>query len=89
VTEDLLKPGHIVVSKDKDEKLVLWSAYKCESDEFYEIVDSNEIMIVLEAKKSTSSEEFLNSEWENGAYFVMTSSGVKGWVGSGWVTSVS
>lgn len=85
---DLLTPGHIVMSKEKSEKLILWSTYRGESDDFFGVVDPNEIMIVLESKKTIPGEEQLTPEWENGAYLVMTSSGTKGWVGSGWVVSV-
>jgi len=87
VTEELLQPGHIVTPRDKSEKLVLWSTYMCDPDEFYEIVDLNGIMIILETKKTEKEKEVLTPEWKNGAYRVMTQDGVVGWVGSGWVIS--
>lgn len=86
MTKDLLSPGHIVVSKEKSENLFLWSSYRGEPDEFY-VVDPNEIMVIIESKRTLPSEEKLTAEWESGAYLVMTSNGTKGWVGSGWVVS--
>jgi hypothetical protein len=34
-------------------------------------------------------DEVYTDEWKNGAYFVMSSSGMKGWIGEGWVMPIT
>jgi len=45
-------------------------------------------MVILKTKKSTKKNKNLADEWQKGSYLVLTSSGVSGWVGEGWVLLV-
>lgn len=86
----LFLPGSLVRIKPGEEFLVLWPTYKTDS---YEKetgrVFINDIMIVLKTRETKKINERLSDEWKKGSYRVLTSSGISGWVGEGWVVSIS
>ena len=86
---NLLSPGQMVISKEKNERLFLWSSYRGEIDETCGLIEIDELLLVLESKESDDKQESLTPEWENGAYYVMASNGLKGWIGSGWVEPIT
>jgi len=90
VKEKFFLPGSLVKIKPGEEFLVLWPTHKTDS---YEKeagrVFINDIMIVLKARETKKINERLSDEWKKGSYLVLTSSGISGWVGEGWVVSIS
>jgi hypothetical protein len=94
----LLPIGTLVVCRTDIEHLILWESYDVDdTDDVAGYVDIHEVLIILEArkneepdrkKKSIVKEELFSEEWKNGAYLLLSSSGIKGWIGMGWVTAV-
>jgi hypothetical protein len=92
--KQLLPPGTMVVCRVDLDKLILWSSYDCDLDDVNGYVDVNEVLIIIDSRITPEEErskydEVYTDEWKNGAYLVMSSSGVKGWIGEGWVTPVT
>jgi hypothetical protein len=94
----LLPIGTLVACRTDIEHLILWESYDVDdTDDVAGYVDIHEVLIVLEArkneepdgKKSTIKEELFSEEWKNGAYLLLSSSGIKGWIGMGWVTAIA
>lgn len=91
MNDSLLVPGTIVKGRT-NETLVLWKTYKCSIYDEAGKVDANEIMVILEAKQNKSKQKAkarMTEEWQRGAYLVLSSNGVKGWLGEGWVIPVN
>lgn len=97
-TKKLLPIGTLVVCRTDIEHLILWESYDVDdADDVAGYVDLHEVLIVLEArknedpdrKKSIIKEELFSEEWKDGAYLLLSSSGVKGWIGEGWVVPVN
>jgi len=91
VKENLFLPGSLVKIKPGEEFLILWPTYKTDS---YEKVYAkelgrvfiNDIMMVIKTIKGTQKKnKRVSDEWTKGSYRVLTSSGIIGWVGEGWV----
>lgn len=94
-TKKLLSPGTMVVcnaSLDIDQ-LVLWASYEGDVENIeYAIhgtIDMKDVLIVIKSRINLDKNVIYSDEWKNGAYFVMSSSGMKGWVGEGWVVPVT
>lgn len=58
-------------------------------------VKFSDILIILKTKETTSDELkilqnslSLSLKWKKGAYLVMSSNGIQGWVGCGWVVKI-
>ena len=93
-TKKLLSPGTMVVcnaSLDIDQ-LVLWGSYEGAASielAVHGIIDMKDVLIVIKSRINLDKNVIYSDEWKNGAYFVMSSSGMKGWVGEGWVVPVT
>lgn len=92
--ESLLKPGTIVSCRSDTDNLVVWRSYRCDVHADVDCVKPGDIMLVLKVRKLSKRERdrnyaSLNSEWEKGAYKVLTPSGAIGWIGAGWVISLN
>lgn len=90
--ESLLSPGDMVMCRSTD-SLVVWSTYKSSFDDDAGFVSADEIMLILKVRKTTKKEQnnvdyFFTDEWKQGAYKIVSSSGVVGWVGAGWVAPI-
>lgn len=90
----LLAPGTLVTCRPDLDQLILWQSYDVDDvDDVAGYVDIHEVLVILEArknedpsrKKSTLKEELFSEEWKNGAYLLLSSSGIRGWIGEGWV----
>lgn len=94
-TKKLLSPGTMVVcnaSLDIDQ-LVLWASYEGDVENIehavHGTIDMKDVLIVIKSRINLDKNVIYSDEWKNGAYFVMSSSGMKGWVGEGWVVPVT
>jgi len=90
----LLPPGTMLVCRIDLDQMILWSSYNCDLDDINATVDVNEVLMVIDSRVTPEEDrpkydEVYTDEWKNGAYFVMSSSGVKGWIGEGWVMPVT
>lgn len=94
----LLPVGTLVACRPDIDQLILWESYDVDdADDVAGYVDINEVLVILKArknedphrKKSLLKEELFTEEWKNGAYFLMSSSGVRGWIGEGWVVPIT
>lgn len=89
MSDSLYKPGTLIKSRLKDECLILWpSSRNTTPDDEAGRVTPDEVMVILKTKKSTKKDKNLTEEWQKGSYLVLTSSGVSGWVGEGWILLV-
>lgn len=95
---NLLPIGTLVTCRPDLDQLILWGSYDVDdADDVAGYVDINEVLVILEArknedpdrKKSILKEELFSEEWKNGAYLLLSSSGIKGWIGEGWIVKVS
>lgn len=93
----LLAIGTLVACRPDLDQLILWSSYDVDDvDDVAGYVDIDEVLVILEArknedpdrKKSLLKEELFSEEWKNGAYLLLSSSGIKGWIGEGWIVPV-
>lgn len=87
---DLLLPvGTMIKPKPENEFLVLWSTDRNSNfdDEIGRVLE-DEIMIILKSEKTNSENKSWTDEWKNGSYMVLSSSGLIGWVGEGWVIPI-
>ena len=89
----LVKPGSMVSCRHNMDYLTIWKSYRCNVDQDIDIVRSGEIMLILKSRRTAKASPLvallpLASEWEIGAYRVLTPRGVSGWVGAGWVTPI-
>ena len=90
----LLQPGTLVVCREDLDKLVLWESPSCDLDDVAGQVDVNEGLIILETRETPAIEkenlgDLYTEEWKNGSYYVSSRSGIKGWIGEGWVVPVT
>lgn len=90
----LLPPGTMLVGRIDLDQLILWSSYNCDLDDVNATVNVNEVLMVIDSRVTPEEDrskydEVYTDEWKNGAYFVMSSSGAKGWIGEGWVMPVT
>jgi hypothetical protein len=84
----LLQPGALVTGKTEEKTLYLWRF--CDHDDESAIpVNSDDLMIVIDAKTNEDESLLLSAEWKRGAYLVVASQGQKGWLGEGWVRSIT
>lgn len=86
----LLSPGTLVKIRPGEEFLVLWPtsrtiSYEKEAGR----VSSSDVMTILKVKKSKKFHKNVADEWQNGSYLVLSSMGISGWVGEGWVIPVN
>jgi hypothetical protein len=89
VSDSLYTPGTLIKSRLKDERLILWPSFRTTTpDDESGRVAPDEVMVILKTKKPTKKDKNLADEWQKGSYLVLTSSGVSGWVGEGWVLLV-
>jgi len=89
VSDVLYAPGVLVKSRLVGEQLILWPSYKTSSpDNSLGSVSDNDVMIILKTRKSKKITKNLSDEWQKGSYLVLTSTGIFGWVGEGWVRAV-
>jgi len=90
--EELLRPGDMVVCREDIDKLILWSSYGCEPDDDGAGVDPKNVLLILEVRRSSIDDlkptDTFTPEWQIGAYYVLSSFGIKGWIGAGWVVPV-
>lgn len=90
----LLRPGSLVICKsDLVGDLVLWGSPRSDSiDDDIAMSSPKDVLLIIKARKAKSTKSALagrlSNEWSEGSYMVLTSSGVKGWVGAGWVVPV-
>jgi hypothetical protein len=92
--KQLLSPGTMVVCRPDLDKLILWSSYECDLDDFNATIEVNDVLIILDVRVTPTEEkskydEIYTEEWKNGAYLVISSAGVQGWIGEGWVIPVT
>lgn len=94
----LLPIGTLVACRPDIEQLILWESYDVDdADDVAGYIDISEVLIILEArksedpnrKKSIIKEELFSEEWKNGAYLLLSSSGIRGWIGEGWVIPIA
>jgi hypothetical protein len=88
---NLLSRGEIVVCRSDVAvtSLVVWSSERASFDDDVGTVSINEIMIIVDVKKPSKralKDLTLTDEWKLGSYKILSSSGVSGWIGAGWVT---
>jgi hypothetical protein len=94
-TKKLLSPGTMVVCNTNldIEQLVLWGSYEGDVENIehavHGTIDMKDVLIVIKSRINLDKNVIYSDEWKNGAYFVMSSSGMKGWVGEGWVVPVT
>lgn len=89
----LLPPGTMAVCSVDIDQLILWSSYNCDLDNINATVGVNEVLMVINSRtipeeERTKYDEVYTDEWKNGAYLILASSGVSGWVGAGWISSM-
>jgi len=88
----LLAPGDLAVCKKGISSLVLWPTSTCDQMECTETADSTCVFVVLESHSKPArleKNQILTNEWRKGCYLLLSSSGVKGWVGAGWVKGIA
>jgi len=92
ITEGLLKPGDLVACRPDADGLIMWSSYRCDIDDTVGGVDVNDILLILKSRKPTKKELRqpipLTEEWKVGAYQVLSSEGLVGWIGAGWAVPI-
>lgn len=82
----LLPPGTLVSVRSGEEFLVLWPNSRTISyEEETGRVSSSDVMTILKVKKARKIHRNISDEWQKGSYLVLSSTGVCGWVGEGWV----
>lgn len=89
----LFKPGTIVTCREDVENLTVWSSYHANAENDAGQIDARTLMMIINSRKTSKKElkdfkKRLAKEWEIGAYEVLSSTGVKGWLGAGWVVEV-
>lgn len=93
----LLPVGTLVACRPDIDQLILWESYDVDdTDDVAGYVDINEVLVILgfkqnddpDRKKPIIKEELFSEEWKDGAYFLISSSGIKGWIGEGWIVPV-
>ena len=96
MSKKLLAPGELVIRRPNAEvtKLIAWSSCMGSIDDDVGLIDSEELMVIVEVKKTSKAElsnprSPLTHEWRKGAYKVISSSGINGWIGAGWVIPVN
>ncbi len=94
MSKALLRPGTMVVVRFDQEYLVIWKSRCSDFNEDCAVVKSDDILLVLNARRTTRKERekndsSLTDEWTTGSYQVLTPLGIIGWVGAGWVTTVN
>ena len=90
VNSSLLSPGTLVKIQPGEEFLVLWPSsttmsYEKEAGRVF----SSDVMTILKVKKARKIHKNISDEWQKGSYLVLSSTGVSGWVGEGWVVPVN
>jgi hypothetical protein len=92
MSKRLLKPGTLAVCRSDCDGLIIWSSYNCDYEDDIGKIFSDDLLIIIEARKPTTKEiedEYLTPEWMNGAYKVLLPNGKSGWTGEGWLIPIS
>jgi len=87
---EMLKPGQLAVSVLDADQMILWPSLECDMDEPYSTARPDEFLLILEFREmSADLRKITTDEWIKGAYRVLSSTGQTGWIGAGWLQSLS
>jgi len=86
--QETLNPGQLAISMIDVDQLILWSSLECDIDELHGCAQADDILLILEFREM-SLDLAISNEWARGAYRVLASSGQTGWIGAGWLRSIS
>jgi len=88
--QETLNPGQLAISMIDADQLILWSSLECDIDEPHGCAQPDDILLILEFREMTLDfGKATSDEWSQGAYRVLASSGQSGWIGAGWIRSIS